>query len=86
MEISYPEFSALDYECITDNLLNERQSLFKKKLIEFTQKQHDTFLKRNKIKFDAVKNGTWHSSFDLDNVKAIPKQILAFANTGKKRW
>jgi len=86
VEITYQEFSPIDSECITDSLLNERQILMKKKLLEFTQKQHDTFLKRNKIKFDAVKSKTWHSSFNIENVKAIPKQILNFGTTGKKRW
>jgi hypothetical protein len=86
MEITYPEFSPIDCESITNNLLSQRQILMKKKLLEFTQKQHDTFLKRNKIKFDAVKSKTWHSSFNIENVKAIPKQILSFGNIGKKRW
>jgi hypothetical protein len=79
-------FNPIDAELMTDSLLEERQIFLKQILINFTKKQHDSFLKKNKIKFDAVKNFTWHSSFDLDNVKEIKKKIILGMSSSKKRW
>ena len=56
---------------IGEEALNQRKELFKDLLIKLTKKQHDKFLKSKGLKFDAVKWGTWHSEFDLENVDKI---------------
>lgn len=58
-------------EALTEEIIQKRSDLFKDLLIKLTKKQHDKFLKKKGLKFDAVKWGTWHSEFDLENVEKI---------------
>lgn len=84
--LTFTEYLPIDLKNLTDCLLNDRKNLIKKKLLDFTLKQHDNLMKRSKIQFNPVKSGTWHSSFDLDCVKMIRKQMLSLGQTIKKRW
>jgi hypothetical protein len=67
---------------LADSTLDQRSDLFKDLLIKLTKKQHDRYLKKKGLKFDAVKWGTWHSEFNLENVEKIksfnliPRKIL----------
>jgi len=51
--------------------MKSRYKSFKELLINFTKIQHDKFLKKKGIKFDAVKYSTWHSEFNLEEVEKV---------------
>jgi hypothetical protein len=63
--------------------LTLRLKKFKEALINFTRIQHDKFLKKRGIKFDAVKYSTWHSEFNLDDVEKIKTFQMAPKPTKK---
>ena len=62
-------------------ILDKRNNLFKKILVNITVEQHEEFLKENHFNyFDPIKCKTWHHLFDLDNVKEIGKFNLVENN------
>ena len=63
-----------DYKQLSNNLLIKRKKIFKEKLIEKVNEQHNKFLIENKIEnYNPYLKGTWHKKFDLENIKDIPK-------------
>jgi len=54
--------------------LKERVELFSNAVINFINEIHKTFLKENHLtEFNAISLQTWHSSFNLRNIKEIPE-------------
>lgn len=73
----------IDSNYCNDEFLALRSKKFKEALINLTKIQHDTFLKRKNIKFDALKQSTWHSEFNLNNVQKI--KLFKLAEKLKKK-
>ncbi len=60
----------------SEEFLNKRTEYLKGILLDFTIKQHERLMKKLGIKFDPVKAGTWHSEFNLEQVRGIEKFTL----------
>lgn len=67
------QYSDDNYKQLPNSDKKEIIEAFKTNLLMITNHYHIEFCKKNNIKFNAIKSGTWHSSFNLEkDVESIP--------------